>query len=147
MANSKFSYVKQFEQFEAALPQTFMVVRVDGRGFTKFCDSMQMVKPNDIRGIELMNKAALEVVKNFKDIVLAYGDSDEYSFVFKKKANLFNRRKDKITSCVVSLFSSAYVFYQPKCFDGVELSVIPSFDARLVLYPSIETLRDYLSWR
>ncbi len=88
-----------------------MVVRVDGRGFTKFCESMLMEKPNDIRGIELMNRAAREVVENFKDIVLAYGDSDEYSFVFKKRANLFNRRKDKITSCVVSLFTSAYVFY------------------------------------
>ena len=88
-----------------------MVVRVDGRGFTKFCESMKMEKPNDIRGIELMNRAAREVVENFKDIVLAYGDSDEYSFVFKKRSNLFNRRKDKITSCIVSLFTSAYVFY------------------------------------
>jgi len=88
-----------------------MVVRVDGRCFTKFCDSMSMVKPNDLRGIQLMNKAALEVFQNFKDIVIAYGDSDEYSFVFRKSANLFNRRKDKITSCIVSLFSSAYVFY------------------------------------
>ena len=90
---------------------TYMVVRVDGRGFTKFCESMSMVKPNDIRGINLMNRAALEVVENFKDIIIAYGDSDEYSFVFKLKSNLFNRRKDKITSCVVSLFSSAYIYY------------------------------------
>ena len=86
---------------------------MDGRGFTKFCESMKMEKPNDMRGIKLMNRAALQVIENFKDIVLAYGDSDEYSFVFKKRANLFNRRKDKILSCVVSLFSSAYVFYQP----------------------------------
>ena len=51
MANSKFGYVKEFEQVEVALPMTFMVVRVDGRGFTKFCESMQMEKPNDLRGI------------------------------------------------------------------------------------------------
>ena len=106
-----------------------------------------MEKPNDIRGIRLMNRAAQEVIENFKEIVIAYGDSDEYSFVFKRKSNLFNRRKDKITSCVVSLFSSAYVFYQPKYFEGVQMTVIPSFDARMVLYPAMESLRDYLSWR
>lgn len=116
MANSKFGYVKTFEQEEIALPMTYMVVRVDGRGFTKFCESMQMEKPNDIRGIQLMNRAATHVMENFKDIVIAYGDSDEYSFVFKRGANLFNRRKDKITSCVGSLFSAAYVSFQPQEF-------------------------------
>ena len=126
---------------------TFMVVRVDGRGFTKFCQSMQMEKPNDLRGIQLMNKAATEVVHNFKDIVIAYGDSDEYSFVFKRRANLFNRRKDKITSCVVSLFSASYVFYLPQFFKDQVPTVIPSFDARMVLYPTMESLKDYLSWR
>ena len=71
---------------------------------------MDMVKPSDIRGIDLMNSAAKCVMQNFKDIIISYGQSDEYSFVFKKKTNLFNRRKDKILSTVVSLFSSAYVF-------------------------------------
>ena len=72
---------------------------------------MQMEKPNDLRGIQLMNRAAEEVMSNFKEICIAYGDSDEYSFVFNKNAKLFNRRKDKIISCLVSLFSSAYLFY------------------------------------
>jgi tRNA(His) guanylyltransferase len=35
-------------------------------------------KPNDLNGIGLMNKAALEVAKNIKEIILAYGQSDEY---------------------------------------------------------------------
>jgi len=37
MANSKFSYVKQFEKSNELLPNTFIVVRIDGRGFTSFC--------------------------------------------------------------------------------------------------------------
>jgi tRNA(His) guanylyltransferase len=88
-----------------------MVVRIDGRGFTKFCNSVQMVKPNDIRGINLMNRAAVEVMNNMKEIVIAYGQSDEYSFVFKRKAKVFDRREDKILTTVVSLFSSAYVYH------------------------------------
>jgi len=93
-----------------------------------------------------MNKAAKEVMKNFNELVIAYGQSDEYSFVFKKNANLFNRREDKILSCVLSLFSSSYVFYFSKYFSS-PLKQIPSFDARIVLYPSLEDLKAYLSWR
>lgn len=39
MANSKFEYVKQFEQPDSLLPNTWIVVRLDGRGFTKYVPS------------------------------------------------------------------------------------------------------------
>lgn len=39
MANSKFEYVKQFEQPDSLLPNTWIVVRLDGRGFTKYVSS------------------------------------------------------------------------------------------------------------
>jgi tRNA(His) guanylyltransferase len=58
-----------------------------------------------------MNKAAKEVMLKFPEVIIGYGQSDEYSFVFKKNAKLFNRREDKILSCVLSLFSSSFVFY------------------------------------
>lgn len=35
MANSKYEYVKAFERCPTLLPNTFIVVRVDGRGFHK----------------------------------------------------------------------------------------------------------------
>ena len=50
------------------------------------------IKPNDDRALDLMSKAAETVMEEFKDIVLAYGQSDEYSFVFKKTTNVYNRR-------------------------------------------------------
>lgn len=73
MANSKFEYVKQFEQSHVLLPSTFIVVRLDGRAFTPFCELHKFEKPNDIRALKLMNKAAKEVMKSFTDIVIAYG--------------------------------------------------------------------------
>ena len=129
-----------------------MVVRIDGRGFTKFCEQLKLKKPNDIRALNLMNRAATEVMNNFTELVMAFGQSDEYSFVFKKNAKLFNRREDKILSCVLSLFSSSYVYYFPQYFppsdeDAVQLSSIPSFDGRIVLYPSLQDLKAYMSWR
>ena len=50
------------------------------------------IKPNDDRALTLMSKAAETVMEEFKDIVIAYGQSDEYSFIFRKNTNVYNRR-------------------------------------------------------
>jgi tRNA(His) guanylyltransferase len=114
-------------------------VRIDGRSFTDFCNAHKFEKPNDMRQIDLMNAAAMEVMQSFTDIVISYGQSDEYSFIFKKSTKVFNRREDKILSCVLSLFSSAYTMKFDEFF-GTKPVRIPSFDARIVLYPSLEDL-------
>ena len=147
MAKSKYEYVKNFEAHDSALLDTYMVVRLDGRGFTKMCDLHDFEKPNDKRAIDLMNSAAKVVMQEFEEIFLSYGQSDEYSFIFKREAELFERRKEKIISCLTSLFTSAYVLNFPKYFKGEELRTIPSFDGRLVCYPTLDTLKDYLRWR
>jgi tRNA(His) guanylyltransferase len=46
-----------------------------------------------------MNLAALKVINTFDEIFLAYGQSDEYSFVFKRDAKTYNRRSEKILTC------------------------------------------------
>ena len=100
-----------------------------------------------MRGIELMKKTGLAVMENFVDMVLSYGQSDEYTFVFHKNTALFNRRGDKILSLVVSQFSSAYVFYWSLFFPDQKLSSIPQFDGRVILYPTLNELKAYLNWR
>ena len=35
MAKSKFEYVKEFETHDTVLPNTFILVRIDGKGFSK----------------------------------------------------------------------------------------------------------------
>lgn len=124
-----------------------MVVRIDGKGFHKFTEAHNFDKPNDLRGLNLMNFAAACVIKEFSDVILAYGQSDEYSFVFHRMASVYNRREAKIMTNVNSLFSSSYVFYWNLWFGEEKLKYPPSFDARIVLYPTIENLKDYLSWR
>mmetsp|Transcript_8624 Transcript_8624/g.13364 ORF Transcript_8624/g.13364 Transcript_8624/m.13364 type:complete len:147 (+) Transcript_8624:158-598(+) len=100
-----------------------------------------------------MNFAAQEVMKSFTDIVMSYGQSDECSFVFKKSTKVFNRRQDKIMSCVLSLFSSAYTYGFADFFGGEDQGGftrplrIPSFDGRIVLYPSLDDLKAYINWR
>ena len=115
-------------------------------GFHKFSSKKKKKKPNDKKALDLMNTCAKVVIKDVSDIVLAYGQSDEYSFVFKKNTSLYGRRSAKIVTTVVSIFSSAYVHNWSTYFD-TGLQMIPSFDGRAVLYPNEKTLRDYLSWR
>ncbi|RIA84072.1 tRNAHis guanylyltransferase-domain-containing protein [Glomus cerebriforme] len=147
MAKSKYEYVKQFERDYFLIPNTWLVIRIDGRGFHQFSDRHQFEKPNDRRALDLMNKCAEAVMIEIHDIILAYGQSDEFSFILKKECNLYGRREAKIISTIVSLFTSNYVFHWKKYFPDKELHYPPSFDGRAVQYPSDNNLRDYLSWR
>ncbi|XP_042300067.1 probable tRNA(His) guanylyltransferase, partial [Sceloporus undulatus] len=92
MAKSKFEYVRDFEAEDACLPNCWVVVRLDGRGFHRFAEQHGFRKPNDDRALQLMNKCGQTVMQELEDIVIAYGQSDEFSFVFKKKSNWFKRR-------------------------------------------------------
>lgn len=96
-----------------------------------------------------MNASAKAVMGGLPDISLAYGVSDEYSFVFHKNSQLFDRRSSKLVSTVVSTFTAFYVHLWPTFFPDTPLtaSPMPTFDGRAVCYPSIQNLRDYLSWR
>lgn len=129
-----------------------------------------------------MNECASSVVREFGDVVLAYGHSDEYSFVLKRDTTLFSRRArwactrrglvlriinfrkinfhnqpsylsisitphSKITTTLVSYFASSYVFHWSTFFPDTPLKYPPIFDCRIVLYPTNQNLRDYLSWR
>ncbi|TQS35429.1 hypothetical protein Golomagni_04149 [Golovinomyces magnicellulatus] len=185
MANSKYEYVKLYEQSDALLPNTWLVVRIDGRSFHRFSNRFDFAKPNDRRALDLMNSAAKAVMNEISDIILGYGVSDEYrsvnekknfskfkkkkksfydqilytlfqtlfllrwiSFVFHKSCALFDRRSSKLVSTVVSTFTAYYVHLWSNFFVDTPLSPpLPSFDGRIIQYPSIENLRDYMSWR
>ncbi|CAG9955147.1 unnamed protein product [Clonostachys rosea f. rosea IK726] len=148
MANSKFEYVRAFEQPDYLLPNTWIVVRVDGRAFTKMCAKYNFEKPNDRRALDLMNAAAKAVVTDLSDITVAYGVSDEYSFIIHKSSGLFERRASKLVSTIVSTFTANYVHLWPKYLTETPLSFpLPTFDGRAVCYPTVSNLRDYLSWR
>lgn len=51
MACSRFDYVKNYEQDDSILPNVWIVIRLDGKGFHKFSKAHEFAKPNDINGI------------------------------------------------------------------------------------------------
>jgi len=95
-----------------------------------------------------MNTAARHVMTDLRpEIILAFGESDEYSFLLRKSCSLYKRRQSKIVTHIASLFTSAYVYHWHKYFEEKELKYPPSFDGRLVVYPSEKEVRDYFAWR
>ena len=147
MAQSKFEYTRKFETDDKLLPNTWLVIRIDGKGFHKFSDAHGFNKPNEKPALDLMNKCASNIMEEFNEIILSYGQSDEFSFVFRPDAGVYSRRSSKIVTNIASLFASSYVFNWKHFFPNTELLYPPSFDGRAVLYPSVKNLRDYLSWR
>ncbi|WFC96473.1 tRNA(His) guanylyltransferase [Malassezia brasiliensis] len=147
MAGSRYAYVRDFELGDAALPHTYLVVRIDGRGFHRFSHAHGFAKPNDAPALELMNEAARAVLREFKGhITLAFGESDEYSFLIDRASTLYSRRQSKLVSHIVSIFTGAYVFHWAS-YMHVPLQAPPSFDGRLVMYPGVQEVRDYFAWR
>lgn len=122
----------------------------------RFSARYNFQKPNDARALNVMNGAALRLMQSLTDVIMAYGDSDEYSFVLRRGCELFERREAKITSTFASTFTALYNQLWPKYFctteeeakeNSLQLDMLPTFDARVVTYPTTKSLRDYLSWR
>ena len=148
MAHSEFEYVRNFELSDVLPPSNWIVVRIDGRGFSKFSKKHAFEKPNDRRALDLMNAAATEVVKSIVDVVLAYGQSDEYSFVLQEKTTLFERRSAKLATTIATAFTAEYCMQWPTFFPNTPLTrPYPTFDGRCICYPKRTILRDYLNWR
>jgi len=106
MAGSKFAYVRNFELPDPLLPDTYIVLRIDGRGFHRqfqffaprltvslnlyfyrFSEDHEFAKPNDVRALQLMDEAASSVMETFADITLAFGESDEFRRVYPNPRN------------------------------------------------------------
>uniref|UniRef100_A0A0D9WJ23 tRNA(His) guanylyltransferase n=1 Tax=Leersia perrieri TaxID=77586 RepID=A0A0D9WJ23_9ORYZ len=148
MANSEYEYVKREFEFESRLPPSnWIVVRIDGCHFHRFSKIHTFEKPNDESALRLMNACATSMLEKFPDIVFAYGVSDEYSFVFREETEFYQRRESKILSLCVSYFTSMYVMKWKDFFPNKELKEPPYFDGRVVCYPNLKTIRDYLAWR
>ncbi|EIM82530.1 tRNAHis guanylyltransferase [Stereum hirsutum FP-91666 SS1] len=147
MAGSRFAYVRNFELPDPLLPGTYMVFRLDGHSFHRFSDEHKFTKPNDDRALKLMDHAARAVMDAYPDIVLGFGESDEYSFLLRKSTQLYNRRHAKIVTTLTSYFTSSYVFHWRDYFPDLQLRYPPSFDGRIVLYPSEREVKDYFAWR
>ena len=149
MANSIYDFYKEEEEsvdlkFRRNM---YIIVRIDGHKFHKFSAEHEFHKPNDKRALDLMVDSAKQVLRTYKgDIPLAYGHSDEFSFLVRSTSSLFSRRVHKINSMILVVFATHYntnwdrFFPNPKKYDAW-------FDARPIDYPYCKDVIGYFRWR
>lgn len=99
----------------------------------------RFAKPNDPRALDLMNAAAVHVVTTIPDLIIAYGVSDEFSFVFHRSTNLFERRAAKLVSTVVSTFTAAYVALWGRVFGSRQVAGTAHVDVNVGMDAGAET--------
>uniref|UniRef100_A0A1D1ZGH3 tRNA(His) guanylyltransferase n=1 Tax=Anthurium amnicola TaxID=1678845 RepID=A0A1D1ZGH3_9ARAE len=64
-----------------------------------------------------------------------------------EKTKFCERQESKILSLSVSFFTSVYVMKWKEFFPTQELMYPPAFDGRVICYPRVKIMRDYLKWR
>ncbi len=117
-------------------PGMWAVLRVDGRGFTRFTET-RFEKPFDERFHGLMLGAAEALVEGLGGIY-AYTESDEISLLLPRDWDLFDRELEKAVSLAAGIASAAFTHGcgEPAHFDG-----------RVWLGADEEATLDYFRWR
>ena len=130
------AYEESLDQF--VLPDMYIVVRLDGRGFTKMTKK-RFEKPFDIRFREMMLQVTKELIENsgFK-IIYGYTQSDEISLLFDPYENSFGRKVRKINSTLAGIASAKA---------SMILGELVTFDCRVVPLPNMDRVKDYFLWR
>jgi tRNA(His) 5'-end guanylyltransferase len=118
------------------LPGAWVVIRVDGRGFSQFTES-RFNKPFDLGFHRMMVQTASALLEGLHGIY-AYTESDEISVLFRPNWDLFDRSLEKIVSISASIASSTFTH---------AYGSIVSFDSRVWLGVDKSQVVDYFRWR
>ncbi|KAF8715692.1 hypothetical protein HU200_026634 [Digitaria exilis] len=140
-------FVKKFGIGRMLPPGNCIVVRINACQFDQFSTIHSFDKPNDETALRLMNSTASLMMEQYPDIVFGYGFSNEYSFVFHEKTELYQRQESLILSSCSSYFTSLYMTKWKKFLPLKELVQTPRFEAEALCYPKLKIVCEYLSWR
>src|SRR5574337_1224566 len=118
-----------------------VIVRVDGKGFSKYTKDMKTEKPFDNYLSKAMALTTQQVADKIEGCVFSYTQSDESSFVLLNDQSLesepwFNNRVQKIVSIVASMFSVQ--------FNAIMSGRQAYFDARVFALPNLSEVENYL---
>lgn len=121
------------------MPEMFVVVRLDGRGFTKKTkETWQLDAPFDTRFHELIVATTKHLMSCGFNIIYGYTQSDEISLLFHPTEDTFKRKLRKINSVLAGEASG---------FFSVTHGQLASFDARVSQLPNTSLVQQYFRWR
>lgn len=119
------------------IPGTWIVLRLDGRGFTKFTAHAKFERPFDFTFQEYMRITARKLLEELQGLY-AFTESDEISIVFPPQWDLFDREVEKLISISASIASVAFALASQHAVQ---------FDSRIWLGVNQEQVIDYFRWR
>lgn len=145
------SYEKAYSN--QLLPNAMFIVRLDGRGFSKYTKKMGFKKPFDTDLIQIMQNVTIELIKQTQ-ASFGYTQSDEISLVYTPERIMFNGRIEKICSVFASLTSVLFNLKLAEQYKQNEPEKIvksnelmPIFDCRVFSVPSKEEALNAVLWR
>jgi tRNA(His) guanylyltransferase len=118
------------------LPGAWPILRVDGRGFTRFTET-RFEKPFDARFRDMMVRTAQALLEKLQGIY-AYTESDEISILFRPEWDLFDRELEKAVSVSAGIATATFTH---ACGEPAH------FDSRVWLGANEELVVDYFQWR
>jgi tRNA(His) 5'-end guanylyltransferase len=130
-----------------ALPQTPLVVRLDGRAFSGLTQGME--RPFDLRFTRTMQRVAQDLLAESDLATLSYTQSDEISVLFDhsdwRRDMWFGGRVQKLASVMASLATARFNRYLQEEMGMAAPEGL--FDARVIQLPNWTEAYNYLVWR
>lgn len=125
------------------LDGSFIVIRLDGRGFSKLTKKMGFRKPFDLGFARLMAEA-MEATAREMGALYAYTESDEISILLPRHADFFDREVEKLVSLSAAVCSVAF---NEASYKHYHHTLMAYFDSRLWVGATEQDVVDYFSWR
>lgn len=131
------AFEENLDQF--VLPDVYIVVRLDGRGFTRLTkELLPLARPFDERFRDAMICTVTRLMDCGFKVSYGYTQSDEISLLLEKSENTFGRKTRKLISILAGEASAE--FTQAMGAPGV-------FDCRIIPLPTDDLVVDYFRWR
>lgn len=121
------------------LPENFIIVRLDGKGFTKLTkEKLELEKPFDERFHLAMTATMQHLFMVGFRVIYGYTQSDEISLLIHKDENTFSRKVRKFNSVLAG---------EASAFFSLQFQQIGVFDCRTIAIPKHDMILDYFCWR
>ena len=121
------------------IPEMYIVVRLDGWGFTKLTKEIcNFEAPFDVRFRDYMAETTKHLMECGFRVIYGYTESDEISLLLHRDETAFGRKSRKIISVLAGEASAKF---------SLLLGNAACFDARISELPNIGLVVDYFRWR
>lgn len=130
-------YEKETDRY---LTKKYLVVRLDGKGFTKLTHkTLEYTAPFDENFSKRMVDSTIYLMKDSDfNVLYGYTQSDEISLLIDTEYLPFNGKERKVNTILAGTVSGYF-----SCLVGMPVC----FDCRCIQFDTIEEVQDYFSWR